>query len=39
MTYFFKLDAVVVLISPVVFAQAPGKTRTYYIRNGHAVQG
>jgi hephaestin len=31
MTYFFKLALVLVLISPIVFAQSPGKTRTYYI--------
>src|SRR5262245_33016617 len=31
MTHFFKLAAVLVLISTAAFGQAPGKTRTYYI--------
>lgn len=31
MTHFFKLAAVLVLLSPFVFGQSPGKTRAYYI--------
>ena len=31
MTHFFKLTAVLVLLSPIVFGQPPGMTRTYYI--------
>ena len=31
LTHFFKLTALLLLFSPIVFGQLPGKTRTYYI--------
>jgi FtsP/CotA-like multicopper oxidase with cupredoxin domain len=31
LTHFLKLTAVLVLFSPFVFGQSPGKTRTYYV--------